>query len=177
MLKWLQFSANLQQGGNECGRGAPQKYLTPLPFQPRGWFAPHSPKDKCFEQTQCGQNRRSGKEFLYYRKRPRVPALLEQVAAPRPPATTEVRSPDSEAVPAPRDAPPCSPAPGEPARRPALRGCEPSRLALAGLCGLGPARYYSLLLSREFASMGRPDPKKESNLVLFPNLPVLPFIY
>lgn len=51
-----------------------------------------------------------------------------------------------------RDASPCFPVPRKLARHPAQRGHKPWRLTLAGLHGLGPACYSSLLLVREFAA-------------------------
>lgn len=79
----------------------------------------------------------SGDKVPYYWKRPRVPGLLEQVAAPWTRTATKVRLPDSEADATPGDRCPCRLASGELVRLQAQRGCKPWRPAREWLHGLG----------------------------------------
>lgn len=120
----------------------------------------------------------SGDKLPYYWKRPRVPGLLEQVAAPGTRTATEARLPDGEADATPRDVCPCPLASGELVRLRAQRGCKPWRLAPAWLRGLG---LSGIILSCSLGSLlplwEKANPSKESSLVFAPTLPVLPFTY
>lgn len=89
--------------------------LHPFHFNPEVGSLPTPQRVNALNEAVYGKKPNSGKprnEILYYWKRPRIPGLPEQVAALWPPAATEARLPDSEAVPAPRDASPVFQYPG-----------------------------------------------------------------